>query len=156
MTIIEDGLKKLGLCVSVNVSSPEQQQWSHVIPNCAQPPALKHHNTARDWHSYWNEGGLNSIPKSWLPVTVLKYKTIALHGAAMGWRHVCHCQQRTKCELYQQNEPTTKSEHKLTERIPAVARSKAWVCCRSLAGIAGSNPTGNTDVCLLRVLCVVT
>ena len=33
--------------------------------------------------------------------------------------------------------------------IPAAARSKAWVFCLSLAGIAGSNPTGGTDICLL-------
>jgi len=35
------------------------------------------------------------------------------------------------------------------------ARSKVWVCDRSLAGIAGSNRTGGMDVCLLCVLCVV-
>jgi hypothetical protein len=29
------------------------------------------------------------------------------------------------------------------------ARSKAWVCGRSLAGIAGSNPVGGMVVCLL-------
>jgi hypothetical protein len=34
-------------------------------------------------------------------------------------------------------------------------RSKAWVFGRFLAGIAGSNPTGGMDVCLLWVLCVV-
>jgi hypothetical protein len=32
---------------------------------------------------------------------------------------------------------------------------KAWVYGRSLAGIAGSNPAGCMDVCLLCVLCVV-
>ena len=36
--------------------------------------------------------------------------------------------------------------------MPVAAQSKAWVCGRSLAG---SNPTRGTDVCLLRVLCVV-
>ena len=36
--------------------------------------------------------------------------------------------------------------------VPVAARSKAWVWGRSLAGIAGSNPTGNMDVCLLWVL----
>ena len=35
------------------------------------------------------------------------------------------------------------------------ARSKAWVCGRSLAGIAGSNPARGMNVCVLRVLCVV-
>jgi len=35
------------------------------------------------------------------------------------------------------------------------ARSKAWVCGRSLPGIGGSNPFRDMDVCLLWVLCVV-
>jgi hypothetical protein len=39
--------------------------------------------------------------------------------------------------------------------IPVAARSKAWVCGRSLAGIAGSNLAGSMDVFLLLVLCVV-
>jgi hypothetical protein len=36
--------------------------------------------------------------------------------------------------------------------IPVAARSKAWVCGRSLSGIAGSNPGGGMDVCFLGVL----
>ena len=36
--------------------------------------------------------------------------------------------------------------------VPVAARSKAWVCGRSLAGITGSNPARGTDVCLLRML----
>jgi hypothetical protein len=39
--------------------------------------------------------------------------------------------------------------------IPVAAQSKAWLCGRSLAGIAGSNPAKGMDVCLLRVFCVV-
>ena len=39
------------------------------------------------------------------------------------------------------------------KRIPVVARSKAWVCCRWLAVIAGSNPTGCVGV--LSVVSVV-
>ena len=31
--------------------------------------------------------------------------------------------------------------------IPVAERSKAWVCSRSPAGIAGSNPAGGMDVC---------
>jgi hypothetical protein len=31
--------------------------------------------------------------------------------------------------------------------IPVATRSKEWVCCRSLAGIAGSNLAGGMDVC---------
>jgi hypothetical protein len=44
--------------------------------------------------------------------------------------------------------------------IPVAARSKAWVCGRSLAGIVDSNPAGGMDVscevCVLsgRGLCV--
>ena len=33
--------------------------------------------------------------------------------------------------------------------IPVAARSKAWVCSRSLDGIVGSNPAGGIDVCLI-------
>jgi hypothetical protein len=33
------------------------------------------------------------------------------------------------------------------------ARSKAWVCGRSLAGIVGSNPTGGVDLSLVSVVC---
>jgi hypothetical protein len=41
--------------------------------------------------------------------------------------------------------------------FPVAARSKAWFCGRSLAGIAGSNPTGVKNVyCVFsgRGLCV--
>ena len=38
---------------------------------------------------------------------------------------------------------------------PSGRAVKAWICGRSLAGIVGSNPTGDMDVCLLWVLCVV-
>jgi len=33
--------------------------------------------------------------------------------------------------------------------IPVVARSKAWVCGPSLAGIVASNPAGGMDVFIL-------
>ena len=37
------------------------------------------------------------------------------------------------------------------------ARSEAWDCGRSRAGIAGSNPTGGMNICLfVSVVCVVT
>jgi hypothetical protein len=36
--------------------------------------------------------------------------------------------------------------------IPVAARSKTWVCGRSLAGIAGSNPAGDMDVSLVSVV----
>jgi hypothetical protein len=35
------------------------------------------------------------------------------------------------------------------EPIPVAARSETWICCPSLAAIAGSNPAGGMDVCLL-------
>ena len=37
--------------------------------------------------------------------------------------------------------------------VPEAARSKAWVCGRSLAGIVGSNLAGDKDVCLVSVVC---
>jgi len=33
------------------------------------------------------------------------------------------------------------------------ARSQAWVYVQSLAGIAGSNPAGVIDICLVLLLC---
>ena len=33
--------------------------------------------------------------------------------------------------------------------MPLAERSKAWICSRSHAGIADSNPAGGMDVCLL-------
>ena len=33
--------------------------------------------------------------------------------------------------------------------IPKAARSKMWVCGRSLDGTAGSNPAGSMVVCLV-------
>jgi hypothetical protein len=41
------------------------------------------------------------------------------------------------------------------EPILVAARSKAWACSHSFAGIVGSNPAEDMDVCLLWVLCVV-
>ena len=35
------------------------------------------------------------------------------------------------------------------EPVPVAERSKARICSRSPAGIAGSNPAGGMDVCLL-------
>ena len=39
--------------------------------------------------------------------------------------------------------------------IPVAARSKAWICGCSLAGIVGSNAARGMDLCLLWALCVV-
>ena len=39
--------------------------------------------------------------------------------------------------------------------ITVAARSEAWVCGRSLAGIAGSNPARGMDEYILRMLCFV-
>jgi len=41
-----------------------------------------------------------------------------------------------------------------TIMIPVASRSKAWICDRSPAGTAGSNPAGGMDICLLWVLWV--
>ena len=45
--------------------------------------------------------------------------------------------------------------NKVPVPVPVAARSEVWVCGRSPAEIAGSNPTGVMDVCLLWVLCVL-
>lgn len=37
--------------------------------------------------------------------------------------------------------------------FPAAARSKPWVCSRSLNGIAVSNPAWGLDVCLFCFVC---
>ena len=39
--------------------------------------------------------------------------------------------------------------HIIVYLVPVAARSKAWVCDCSLAGIAGSNPAGGMGACLL-------
>ena len=38
------------------------------------------------------------------------------------------------------------------EPIPATARSKAWDSGLSIPGIVGSNPAGEMDICVLRML----
>ena len=40
-------------------------------------------------------------------------------------------------------------------QIPVTPQSKTQICDRPLAGIAGLNPTGVMDICLLRMLCFV-
>jgi hypothetical protein len=39
--------------------------------------------------------------------------------------------------------------------VPVAARSKTWVCGRSVVEIVGSSRAGGVDVCLLCLLCVV-
>jgi hypothetical protein len=39
--------------------------------------------------------------------------------------------------------------------IPLAARFRAWVCCRSLPGVVGSNAAGGMEVCFVWVLYVV-
>jgi hypothetical protein len=43
----------------------------------------------------------------------------------------------------------------LRKSVSVATRSKAWGCSRSFIGIAGSNPAGDMDICLLWVLHVV-
>jgi hypothetical protein len=38
-------------------------------------------------------------------------------------------------------------------KIPMAALSKAYVCGRLLAGVAGSNPAEGMDVCCVYMLC---
>jgi len=39
--------------------------------------------------------------------------------------------------------------------IPMVGRSKTLVCGLLLVGVSGSSPTGDIEVCLFWLLCVV-
>jgi hypothetical protein len=55
----------------------------------------------------------------------------------------------------QRKERTSDYVRQYKKTIPAAALSKAWVCVRSLAGIAGSNPAGGMDVCVLNMWCAV-
>ena len=48
-----------------------------------------------------------------------------------------------------QEDNTCLSQHK---PIPVASLTKAWVCCRSLAGMACSNLAGGMYVCLLCVV----
>jgi len=43
----------------------------------------------------------------------------------------------------------------LMSPVSVARQSKAWVCCHSPAGIAGSNPARSMDFCVLRLLRVV-
>jgi hypothetical protein len=61
----------------------------------------------------------------------------------------------TECKVLAAKTRKSYSGSSETVQIPVAARSKAWICGRSLSGIAGSKPVGVMDVCLLWVLCVV-
>jgi hypothetical protein len=60
------------------------------------------------------------------------------------------CLRRNRC-VYVTSEQSRLKSGTLKSGMPkqAAARSKAWVCGRSLVGIVGSNPAGGMDVCLL-------
>jgi hypothetical protein len=47
-----------------------------------------------------------------------------------------------------------KKDNRLLQ-IPVAAQFEAYLCSRSIAGIAGSNPPEGMAVCLLCLLCVV-
>jgi hypothetical protein len=55
----------------------------------------------------------------------------------------------TLLELLRCKQKTFLSTSNTPTPIPVAARSTAWVCGRSLAGIAGSNAAEGMDICLL-------
>ena len=57
--------------------------------------------------------------------------------------------------ILQALEENKKNIRFIGKAIPVAARPMAWFCGRWLTGIAGSNPVGGIDVCLLRILCFV-
>jgi hypothetical protein len=50
---------------------------------------------------------------------------------------------------FQERITNVKREIAVVACVMVAARSKAWVCSRSLAGIVGSNPAGGLDIFLL-------
>ena len=77
----------------------------------------------------------------------------ALHRLAE-WYGKCA---RTKGVWTKRNEVTAGKNYTIKTLWPITVAAcfKACVCCRSIAGAAGSNPAGGVDFCLLYVLCVV-
>jgi len=47
------------------------------------------------------------------------------------------------------NDTLSFSDYTASKPLLLAPRSEVWVCGRSLAGIAGSNPAGSRDICLL-------
>jgi len=71
----------------------------------------------------------------------MSYKSHKLEGQMVSIKNVIGVYSDVK-----QEENTCLSQHK---PIPVAPRTKVWVCCRSLAGMACSNLAGGRDVCLL-------
>jgi hypothetical protein len=59
--------------------------------------------------------------------------------------------------FYERNTTITENRIYYISYMPSLmaARSKEWVCGCVLTGIAGSNPAGGMEVCVLSMLCVV-
>ena len=75
-----------------------------------------------------------------LKPTVLQYLTlISLSYCHLVWARIAHSVWRL----------ATGWTDRGSKPIPVAERSKARVCCRSLAGVAGSNPTGGMGVCVV-------
>jgi hypothetical protein len=73
-------------------------------------------------------------------------------GKAGRWQKVCLPPKCRTLLCYPHSWPAVRMNFDKTlsdQAIPVAARSKAWVCGRSIAGISGSNPSGDMYVCLL-------
>jgi hypothetical protein len=69
--------------------------------------------------------------------------------------HFCHRQGRPQGQIVTRrimSRTDTSSGNTCYQPIPVAVRSKEWVCGRSLARIAGSNPSGGWDICIFCVL----
>jgi hypothetical protein len=69
--------------------------------------------------------------------------------------HVVTCHNALIVRSYQRDSGIIFTQIKLKSLIAVAVRSKTWVCCRLVAGIADSSPAENIDVRLLFccVLC---
>ena len=70
---------------------------------------------------------------------------------------ICKMLTQQQCDQLQRQRCRPVKIHTATNQkpFPVSARSKAWVCGQSLAGIAGSNPAGDIDVSVMTMVCVV-
>jgi hypothetical protein len=79
-----------------------------------------------------------------------RYSSSYLIHTQRGWLHLNIKLFALDCVLnYCHNLFVNKYSHYFDLPTPVAARSKVWVFSRSLAWIAGSNPTSGMDACLL-------
>jgi hypothetical protein len=92
--------------------------------------------------------------KDILKHTLMAEIPFSFRGQRIQWRFGMSCPSSNRC-VYVTSGPNRLKLGTLKSGMPnpATARSRAWVCSRSLVRIVGSNPAGSMDVCLFSVVC---